>query len=133
MAISGISGSGSTGGSGSDAVTSAFGLGKDQFFKLFLSQLANQDPTSPIDDKAMLGELAQFTMIDTLQQVEKALGGVQLAQSSAMIGRTITGSDVKGAPVSGTVDRLVQSNGELYLMVGDQAIKPDAVVDVTSA
>jgi len=124
----------STFGSGTTArtdVTSAFGLGKDDFFKLFLSQLANQDPTNPVDDKAFLAQLAQFSMIDTLQQVKKALDGTQLAQASGLIGRRVAGNDIAGAAITGTVDRLVQTDGELLLMIGDRAIKPDAVSYVT--
>jgi flagellar basal-body rod modification protein FlgD len=121
----------STGAAKSADVSSAFGLGKDDFFKLFLSQLANQDPTNPMDDKAFLDQLAQFSMIDTLQQVKKALDGTQLAQASGLIGRQVAGNDVTGKAITGTVDRLVQTDGELFLMIGDRAIKPDAVSDVT--
>jgi len=121
----------STGAGKSSDVTSAFGLGKDDFFKLFLSQLANQDPTNPMDDKAFLDQLAQFSLIDTMQQVKKALDGTQLAQASGLIGRRVAGNDIAGAAISGTVDRLVQTDGELLLMIGDRAIKPDAVSYVT--
>lgn len=114
--------------------SSIYGLGKDDFMKMFLAQLKNQDPTQPADDKAMVTEMAQFTMIDTLQQVATALAGTQLAQSSAMIGRHIQGLDADGKAVSGTVDRIVQSaDAGLVLMVGSQAVKPGGVQIVTDA
>jgi flagellar basal-body rod modification protein FlgD len=114
--------------------SSVYGLGKDDFMKLFLAQLQNQDPTQPADDKEMVTEMAQFTMIDTLQQVATALAGTQLAQSSAMIGRHIQGMDANGKSVSGVVDRIVQSSDAgLVLMVGDQPVKPDGVQIVTDA
>ena len=50
--------------------------------KLFLAQLQNQDPTKPMDDSQMLGQLSQMSQIQTLQEVQKSLEGSQLAQSS---------------------------------------------------
>ncbi len=111
--------------------SSLYGLGKDDFMKLFLAQLENQDPTNPISDQDFLGQMAQMTMIDTLEQVAQSLSGSQLAQSANLIGKRITGLDVDGQPVAGTVDSVVQSNDAgLVLMVGKQAVKPDNVFTV---
>jgi flagellar basal-body rod modification protein FlgD len=111
--------------------TDVFGLTKDDFFKLFLSQLQNQDPTSPMDDKEFLAQLAQFTMIDTLQQVQQSLGGTQLAQASALIGDQVIGLDTTGLPASGTVDRIVQdTSGILLVLDGGALVDPSAVTQV---
>jgi flagellar basal-body rod modification protein FlgD len=129
------SGTGGTGAtdtikSSADA-TDAFGLSKDDFFKLFLSQLKNQDPTAPMDDKEFLAQLAQFTMIDTLQQVKTSLGGTQLAQASALIGDQVIGTDTSGIPAAGTVDRIVQdSSGILLVLEGGAIVDPASVTQV---
>ncbi len=116
---------------GSASATDVFGLSKDDFFKLFLSQLKNQDPTAPMDDKEFLAQLAQFTMIDTLQQVQKSLGGTQLAQASALIGDQVIGTDTSGLPTAGTVDRIVQdSTGILLVLEGGSIVDPAAVTQV---
>jgi flagellar basal-body rod modification protein FlgD len=113
------------------SVTDVFGLSKDDFFKLFLSQLKNQDPTAPMDDKEFLAQLAQFTMIDTLQQVQKSLGGTQLAQASALIGDQVIGTDTSGLPAAGTVDRIVQdSTGILLVLEGGGIVDPASVTQV---
>jgi flagellar basal-body rod modification protein FlgD len=114
-----------------DGKSDVFGLGKDDFFKLFLAQLKNQDPTKPMDDKEFIAQLAQFSLIDTMQQVQKSLGGTQLAQSSAMIGRHILATDTAGQPVDGVVDRVVQDDKGILLMVGTQVVEPAKVVSVT--
>ncbi len=112
--------------------SAVFGLGKDDFMKLFLAQLENQDPMQPADDSQMLSEMAQFTMIDTLQQVSTALAGTQLAQASALIGKHIDGLDSTGAKVSGTVTQVAQSSDTgIVLMVGDQTVKPSDIQTVT--
>lgn len=113
--------------------TSAMGLSTDDFMKLFLAQLQNQDPTKPVDDSQMLAQLSQMTQIQTLQGVQAALKGSQLAQSSALIGKNVTGLDVNGAKVNGVVTSVTQSSDAgLVLQVGSQFIKPDSVTQVTA-
>lgn len=108
-----------------------FGLGRDDFFKLLLAQLRNQDPTKPLDDKEFIAQLAQFTMIDTLKAVEKAMSGTQLAQAVSLIGKHVAGRAADGTLVSGTVEKLLQEQGTLTLVVGGTPISPDAVTVVT--
>jgi flagellar basal-body rod modification protein FlgD len=117
----------------SSGSTSAYNLSTDDFMKLFLAQMQNQDPTKPMDDSQMLSELSQMTQVSTLQQVQKALAGSQLAQSSALIGKTVQGVDVNGAALKGVVTSVTQStDAGLVLQVGSQYIKPDAVTVVTA-
>lgn len=125
-AIGGVPGS-KLPGDAKNEISDTFGLGRDDFFKLFLAQLANQDPTKPVDDKEFIAQLAQFSLIDTMQEMKKALSGTQLAQASGLIGKTVQGLDVAGSPIEGAVDRVVQADGELLLMIGDRAIRPEAV------
>lgn len=114
--------------------TGGFGLSKDDFLKLFLAQLQNQDPTAPMDNKEMLGQLSQLSMVETLQGLQTTMAGSQLAQCSALIGKEITGVDVDSKPVVGVVDRVVQSSDAgLVLMVGQQAVTPTNVLVVNNA
>ena len=110
--------------------SSVFGLGQDDFFKLFLAQLKNQDPTKPMDDKDFVAQLAQFSMIDTMKAVQKALTGTQLAQASGLIGKHIIGHDTSGVAVDGVVDRVVQDEKGLLLVVGSQVVDSAAITSV---
>jgi flagellar basal-body rod modification protein FlgD len=113
--------------------TSLYGLTTDDFMKLFLAQLQNQDPTKPLDDSQMLSQLSQMSMLQTFQSVQKSLEGSQLAQSSALIGKHVTGMDVNQQPVDGVVTSVTQStDAGLVLQVGSQYVKPDSVTVVTA-
>jgi flagellar hook assembly protein FlgD len=80
----------------------------------------------------MLSQLSQMSMIQTFENLQKTLTGSQLAQSSALIGKHVTGTDVNGSAVDGIVSSVTQStDAGLVLQVGSQYIKPDAVTVVT--
>jgi flagellar basal-body rod modification protein FlgD len=121
------SGTGTLGSGGS-----MYGLTTDDFLKMFLAELQNQDPTQPVDNSQMLNQLAQMSSIQTMQSIQNALEGSQLAQASALIGKNVTGLDVNGSSVDGVVVAVTQSNDAgLVLKVGSQYIKPDSIVNVT--
>ena len=81
----------------------------------------------------MLTELSQMSMLQTLQDLEKSLAGTQLAESSALIGKNVTGMDVNGQPVDGVVTSVTQStDAGLVLQVGSQYITPANVTVVTA-
>ena len=46
-------------------------LGQDDFLKILITQLSYQDPTSPMEDKQFIAQMAQFS---TLQQMTSMAG-----------------------------------------------------------
>lgn len=72
-------------------------LGKDEFFKLMVTQIKNQDPTSPYKNEQMAAQMAQFTSLEQMfnvnQNLEKLAEGQQpLHQlgAAALIGKFVT-------------------------------------------
>lgn len=57
-------------------------LGKDEFLKLMLAQLANQDPTQPQDSQAFVAQLAQFSSVEQLENANQRLDDILLSQAS---------------------------------------------------
>jgi len=49
------------------------GMNKDDFLKLFITQLQNQDPLAPQDPTEMLGQLAQLTQVEQAYNSTAAL------------------------------------------------------------
>lgn len=56
-----------------DQSTDQAALGQNAFMKLLLTQLQNQDPTSPQADGEFLAQLAQFSQLEQLQAMNKKL------------------------------------------------------------
>jgi len=57
-------------------------LGKDEFVKLLMTQLSNQDPTSPQDSEAFVAQLAQFANVELQTTANANLEAILVAQAA---------------------------------------------------
>lgn len=53
--------------------TNKSAMGRDEFLKMLVAQLKNQDPLNPMDGKDMAAQLAQFSTVEQLIQMNKTL------------------------------------------------------------
>ena len=58
-------------------------LGKDEFLKILTAQLANQDPTAPMDSNAFVAQLAQFSALEQAQNTNDTLTQLLASQQSS--------------------------------------------------
>ena len=65
----------STVGTQGDATTSTDlqGMNESQFLQLLVTQLKNQDPTSPLDNNQFVAQLATFSSLEQLISINKAV------------------------------------------------------------
>lgn len=77
-------------------------MGKDAFFKLMLTQMKNQDPTNPLKSHEMAAQLAQFTSLEQLQNMNTTLEEMRSGQKPAesfqalsFIGKAVAGDSAK--------------------------------------
>ena len=92
-----ISGIGSTSVTSTPVQTGPKTLGQDDFLKLLVTQLKNQDPLKPTDNTEFVSQLAQFSQLeqsskqaDLLQKSLDAQTAFQEFSLAPMIGRTVT-------------------------------------------
>jgi flagellar basal-body rod modification protein FlgD len=67
-------------------------LDKDAFLRLLVTQLANQDPTNPIEDREFIAQMAQFSslekMVNMTKQLEK-MAATNQTLAVSYIGRAV--------------------------------------------
>jgi flagellar basal-body rod modification protein FlgD len=71
-------------------------LAKDDFMKLLMTQLTNQDPLKPMDHEQFSAQLAQFSSLEQLTNIGKGIDGLRTGQGDesklqalSMIGKTV--------------------------------------------
>ncbi|MCL4463787.1 MAG: flagellar hook assembly protein FlgD [Firmicutes bacterium] len=102
-------------------------LGKDVFLKLLVTQLRYQDPLKPQDNSAFVAQMAQFTSLEQLQNVNTTLTQLVTLQSKdankfvnhapAYLGLTVTVAGENNEPLSGTVSAVEYEQGRPMLVI----------------
>ena len=103
-------------------------LGKDDFLQLLVTQLQHQDPLAPMEDKEFISQMAQFT---SLEQMKNMNNSVQITQATSFIGKQVTWADSQGNEVSGVVKSVKIVNGEARVLVGDETLELKKIMTVS--
>ncbi|MDQ6419254.1 flagellar hook capping FlgD N-terminal domain-containing protein [Paenibacillus sp. LHD-117] len=112
-------------------------LGKDQFLSILVTQLRNQDPMQPMQDKDFIAQMAQFTSVEQLMNMadELALMRQSIGSASSLIGKYVEWYeyDEQGevTSLSGKVDSILSKDGILYAKSGDKEVALDYVVSIS--
>jgi len=90
--------------SGAAAMKKATGMNKDDFLKLFIAQMQNQDPLNPMDGTEFVAQLAQLTQVEqayntnsNLENLINAQGNSTSIAAVSFLGNTVT---AKGSQVT---------------------------------
>ena len=115
-------------------------LGRDEFFKMLIAQLKNQDPLNPQQGTEFAAQLAQFASLEQLTSLNSAL--TSQSQSSAnfvnmqsvnLIGKEITARRMDGdqeTTITGQVTAINFKNETPTLTVNGQDIPFGDVLSV---
>lgn len=94
-------------------------LGQADFLALLTTQLANQDPLTPVDNKEFISQMSQFASVDSLQSLvskfddlSNSLTSNQALQASSLVGRSVLIPGEKSYLMSGEQSRIA---GQLNL------------------
>lgn len=99
---------GTPGTSATSSTLGAGGLGRDEFLKLLVTQLRNQDPLSPLAPHEFAAQLAQFSSVEQLTQLNDAVAlQSQAVEYAALIGKTAFSAALIGKSVAVAGDRVV--------------------------
>jgi len=108
-------------------------LDLNQFLKLMISELQNQDPLNPLDNTQFVQQIGELRSIAASDQLSSTLQAVQTQQSlttaSSLIGKQVTALTSDNQNISGTVSSVSvevdpddNSKRSYKIKIGDQEI-----------
>lgn len=108
-------------------------LGKDDFLKLLITQVQNQDPMNPSTDTDFIAQMAQFSSLEQMQNLNQSFS---YSMGFSMMGKYITAEvtdDTTGdvTYVEGRVDSIHVSSGTVYAVVGENDVPINKITQVS--
>jgi len=98
-------------------------MGKQEFLTLFTAQLQNQNPLEPVKNEAFVAQLAQFSQLEALTNMQGSLdkfvssmSGERMLNSASLIGKKVAVTDTptqlnNGGEISGSIDLPMGASG----------------------
>lgn len=132
-------------------------LGKDDFMKLLIAQLQNQDPTNPMKDNEFIAQMAQFSALEQTMNLAHAFekfavaqGQTQLIQYNSFVGKSVIWHEIEvdkdgkpvldeaGKPVTiegtGVIEKLRYVNGSVVFTLADgKEITPGNISELVNS
>lgn len=110
-------------------------LGKDAFLKILITQLQNQDPTSPMEDKEFIAQMAQFTALEQMTNLNSQFANFfqsyeqsKFFSNTQLIGKVVDWEELKkddqgkvlNVQMSGTVTAVKFKDGVAELVIDNK-------------
>jgi flagellar basal-body rod modification protein FlgD len=111
-------------------------LGKDQFLQILVTQLRNQDPMQPMQDKEFISQMAQFSSLEQMMNMSKEVTSLRQSAGmvAAMIGKEVSWLETTDAGVithTGVVNGIVWRDSVQYAKVGNLEVPIDEILSIS--
>ena len=108
-------------------------LGKDDFLNLLVTQLRYQNPLNPTDDKEFIGQMAQFSALEQMQNMNSSFAATK---AFSLIGKHVTALIVDSTTketteVTGDVTDVKLAGGKTYVVVNGEDVPVESVTNVS--
>jgi len=111
-------------------------LTTDDFLRLLIMEMTNQDPLEPMDNQHLLEQISSMRSMELntamLKDFTGLLFGQQLSSSSGLIGKTVTGLADSGEEITGVVESVSVNNYTIRLIVGDDTMSLGNITGITT-
>ncbi len=113
-------------------------LSSDQFIKIMLSELTQQDPMKPADTSAILEQISSLRNIESQLSLQERLEALVMqngvSAASGMIGKLVEGIDNSNNRINGLVTSVRIQNKKTYLELDNgMSLSVDRVTRVGNA
>jgi|YNPBryBLVA2012_1023415.scaffolds.fasta_scaffold01019_14 flagellar basal-body rod modification protein FlgD len=109
-------------------------IGRDEFLRLLIVQLQNQDPLEPMKNQEFVTQLAQMNSVEQLISINKGiemLGNLSMTvQAAALVGTRVTAQDAAGRDISGYVSRVEFSASGPVLLIGAERVPMASITSI---
>lgn len=108
-------------------------LGTDDFIKILVAELSNQNPLDPADTSKLIDQIGSINNLQSTSKLTDTLKSLNLSQSlssaAGLIGKTVAGS-IGNTQIAGVVKRAVVENGQVFLLVDDTKLPLSNVTEI---
>jgi len=108
-------------------------MGKNDFLMLLSAQLRFQDPLNPQNDSDFAAQLAQFSSLEQMQNMNTSLETMTSYQSYGLVGKFVVAEamvDGKMGEIPGVVDSIFTSKGITYAQIGEYVVPVSSIKEV---
>lgn len=114
-------------------------LGQDEFLKLLVTQLQNQNPLEPMENTEFISQMANFSALEQMTNInsnleillrnlnEDLFPQISMQQAANLIGREIAYEDSSGWILNGKVEAISLSDGVVYYVVDGNKIAAGSI------
>ena len=103
-------------------------LNKDDFLRLLVTQLKYQDPLSPTDNQQFMAQMAQFSTVEGINNLESTLASLQ---GVGLIGKQVTYTADDGTEQTGVATAIAMSGSSTTVHVGSDEIDLSKITSVS--
>lgn len=121
-------------------------LGRDAYLQLLVEQLSNQDPLEPVNNEQMIAQLAQFSALEQMQNLNDSFGQVaesfdflngnidqlNFISAQGLLGKFVEGLGADGKVLRGTVESVHLDGSVVVLTVDGKPMPMSGVIGIAS-
>jgi flagellar basal-body rod modification protein FlgD len=102
-------------------------LGQDEFIKILVAQLTSQDPLNPQKDTEFIGQMAQFSALESTKAMQTE---IQTLRANSLIGQTVEVKVDRADNVMGEVTGVDSAKGEPKIIINGVSYPVTDVIHV---
>ncbi len=116
--ISAVSNDGGT----PSVVTEGSMLDETDFLMLLITQLSNQDPLDPLDDRDFIQQMAQLNTLSETIDMNENIQTLQMLEAASLVGREVEVIGPNGEHIEGTVTEVWFIDSEPWLTIDEEVV-----------